>query len=143
MISFNEDDVAQVFKRGLQAVGLYPKDPEPVTVPHPDSRHIDIHASADPVVTYYITDNTGHRHGYCIISARMTEQGPEAALYHIYVNPDVRQKGYGRDLLAAVKVHYSSIYTDALSRSGKKLLLSCGFTRDSEGTFRWNKEAAK
>lgn len=120
-------------------------------------RHVDVFCIAQAPVQYIVWSEDGNeRTGYCLITASIkkkqgkielltgqSEQYKEAAIWHIYVDKKFRGQGYGKTLLEAIKVTYDTIYSQALTPEGKKLLMANGFVR--EGTdkiplFRWWKE---
>jgi ribosomal protein S18 acetylase RimI-like enzyme len=127
----------------------------PNTVPQ---RHIDVFCIAQAPVQYLVWSEDGkERAGYCLITASIkekpgkieligrknAEQYKEAAIWHIYIDEKFRGKGYGATLLEALKATYDTIYSQALTKDGKKLLMANGFVR--EGTekipiFRWWKK---
>lgn len=103
-------------------------------------RHVDVQVSTKPVVIHFISDALRKKVGYCVIGADNIEGKMEALLYHIHVKEPARRKGYARDLLSSVMVHFDTIVTQALTKEGKKLLMNCNFKHEGDGNFRWTKE---
>jgi hypothetical protein len=63
-------------------------------------------------------------------------------LLHIWTNPDVRRKGYARDLLRAVKQHFDMVYAELLTPEVKRFLMNTGFVRSEkkQDLFMWVKK---
>jgi ribosomal protein S18 acetylase RimI-like enzyme len=115
------------------------------------NRSVDIFPIPDPVVQYIIYgDDIDKPVGYCIITARIIKnkitdkETREAALWHIFISEKYRGNDYGKCLIEAVKGTYDSIFTQAQTDGGKKLLIRCGFVKDkNESTvLRWIKNPA-
>ena len=129
-------------------------------------RHIDIMPVAQAPVRYLVWHEDEERIvGYCLITANIRRgdhvdglinlsggdlktatDSKEALIWHIYVDKDYRRQGYARTLIEALKVHYDSIYSEALTPDSKKLMMATGFVvDDSTGgdavkIFRWTKK---
>lgn len=129
-------------------------------------RHVDVVPIAQAPVKYLVWYESGQRPaGYCLITANIrsgenkagligiggnklntTQDIKEALIWHIYVDKDYRRQGYARTLIEALKVHYDSIYSEALTPEGKKLMMATGFVVDdstggeSVKVFRWTKK---
>jgi GNAT superfamily N-acetyltransferase len=116
----------------------------------PINRSVDIFPISDPVVQYMIYSDDGHKPaGYCIVTARMYEHQitnkpvREAALWHIFVDPSFRRQRFGSNLLEALKATYDTIFSQAQTDEGKKLMMDSGFVReegDLQKVFRWTKK---
>lgn len=121
------------------------------------NRHVDIFAVAQVPAQYLVWSDGKERAGYALITGTIKtkpskiqllngtqrEQIKEAALWHIYVDEKFRGQGYGKTLLEAIKATYDTIYTQALTKEGKKLLMANGFIReegDGVPMFRWRKD---
>lgn len=90
--------------------------------------------------------------GYCLVTANIKKspligvgniEKKEAALWHIYVSEEHRRHGYAKTILDALKISFDTIFTQALTPEGKKMLMANGFVReDGSGvpTWRWTKK---
>jgi GNAT superfamily N-acetyltransferase len=116
------------------------------------NRHIDIVPIAQPPVQYVIFNEEGcQMAGYCLITANMRESAligskpiREAAIWHIYVDPMYRRLGFAKNLIAALKVNFDTIFTQGLTGESKRLLKSTGFEKSyHEGPkmWRWKRNA--
>lgn len=122
-------------------------------------RHVDIIPIAQPPVQYVVFSEDGkERAGYCLVTVTIRvkpskiqllrhnegESFKEAAIWFIYTDQKFRRQGYGRTLIQALKATFDTIYTQAVSQEGKKLLMAEGFVRE-EGQgiplYRWWKES--
>jgi GNAT superfamily N-acetyltransferase len=57
-----------------------------------------------------------------------------ALIWHLYVEPQNRRKGYAKYLIAALKATYDEIWTQVLSgEEVAKLLFGCGFVPEKKG----------
>lgn len=122
---------------------------------NPIKRHIDIIAIAQPPVQYVVFSEDGkERAGYCLVTVTIRvkpakikllncsegERFKEAAIWFIYTDPKFRRQGYGKTLIQALKATFDTIYTQAVSQEGKKLLMAEGFTREETTgvpLYRW------
>jgi len=110
---------------------------EEIQKPRP-KRHIEIIPITQPPVQYVVFEEGGKKiAGYCLITASL--EAPiiiggspikTAAIWHIYVDPDFRKKGYARNLISALKVTYGHIYSQGTTPDGRKLLIDNSFIRD-------------
>lgn len=109
-------------------------------LPQKPQRHIDIvPIQAFPVQYFIWAEDKNNLAGYCLITIGEkpskiigAPSQKEAALWHIHVDKDYRRRGYGSDLINALKMHFDSIFTEALTDESRYMLKRHGFVREGK-----------
>lgn len=85
--------------------------------------------------------------GYALVSASEVAGVAECAtIWHIYIDPKQRRKGYATALIAGLQHKFQLIVTGATTKEGRELCLACGFKlevamfRNQEDRLIWRKE---
>lgn len=68
--------------------------------------------------------------------------GNQAILWHVYVKPEYRRKGFARDIIEHAKVRWNEIATDWETEAGHAFCLACGFVSHKTDLLRlvWKRE---
>lgn len=72
------------------------------------------------------------------------EPSGEAVLWHIFIKPEFRRRGFASDLIKASQRVYNTIITDWESEGGHALCTKCGFVKRKgveDLRLIWRKEA--